>query len=64
MINPFMLWKSEINQFDDGQRQKLEMLINKEARLLAKYLRDETDTWRPRTAHPLYSIKHKGKNCE
>lgn len=31
-----------------GQKQTLETLINEEALLLAKYLRDERKTWIPR----------------
>jgi hypothetical protein len=31
-----------------GERQSVETLINEEALLLAKYLRDENDTWIPR----------------
>jgi hypothetical protein len=31
-----------------GKRQKLETLINEEALLLAKYIRDEKSTWIPR----------------
>jgi len=31
-----------------GKRQKLETLIDEEALLLAKFLRDEKETWVPR----------------
>jgi hypothetical protein len=31
-----------------GERQTIETLISEEARLLAKYLRDEIPTWNPR----------------
>jgi hypothetical protein len=33
-----------------GEKQELETLINEEAMLLAKYLRNERDTWSPRVA--------------
>ena len=33
-----------------GERQKIETLISEEALLLAMYLRDEIETWIPRTA--------------
>ena len=32
-----------------GERQTIEMLINEEALLLAKYLINEVETWNPRT---------------
>jgi hypothetical protein len=31
-----------------GKRQTIETLINEEALLLAKFLRDEKETWTPR----------------
>lgn len=33
-----------------GKKQELETLINEEALLLAKYLRDERESWVPRLA--------------
>jgi len=33
-----------------GNEQEIETLINEEALLLAQYLRDEKETWVPRTA--------------
>jgi hypothetical protein len=38
------------SMFEFGKRQKLETLIDEEALLLAKYLRDERKTWIPRIA--------------
>ena len=38
----------EIPRIKVGKRQSIETLINKEALLLAKYLRDERDNWEPR----------------
>ena len=43
--------KVEIPLIRYGKRQKLETLINEEALLLAKYLRDEKKGWTPRFAH-------------
>jgi len=33
-----------------GDQQEIETLINEEALLLAKYLRNEIETWKPRIA--------------
>jgi hypothetical protein len=38
----------EVPRIRHGSRQTVETLINEEALLLAKYLRDERDTWGPR----------------
>jgi len=40
--------KVEIPLIRHGKRQKIETLINEEALLLAKYLRNEKLTWNPR----------------
>jgi hypothetical protein len=40
--------KVELPRIRHGIRQTLETLINEEALLLAKYLRDERATWTPR----------------
>ena len=40
----------EVPRIRIGGRQTVETLINEEALLLAKYLRDERKTWRPRIA--------------
>jgi CRISPR-associated protein Cas1 len=40
----------EVPRIRHGSRQTLETLINEEALLLAKYLRDERKTWIPRNA--------------
>jgi hypothetical protein len=40
----------EILRIKVGERQTIEMLINEESMLLAKYLRDEKETWYPRIA--------------
>ena len=40
----------EIPRIRTGSRQEIETLINEEALLFAKYLRNETETWKPRIA--------------
>jgi len=40
----------EVPRIRHGSRQTLETLINEEALLLAKYLRDENKIWIPRVA--------------
>ena len=42
--------KVEVPLIRHGKKQRLETLINEEAQLLAKYLRDERKTWIPRIA--------------
>lgn len=44
--------KVEVPRIRRGKRQELETLINEEALLLAKFLRDERRTWIPRVAIP------------
>ena len=41
----------EVPRIRHGSRQKLETLINEEAQLLAKYIRDESKTWIPRLSN-------------
>ena len=38
----------EVPRIRHGSRSTLETLINEEAQLLAKYLRNENKTWKPR----------------
>ena len=40
----------EVERIRHGKRQTVETLINEEALLLAQYLRNENQTWNPRTA--------------
>jgi hypothetical protein len=40
--------KVEVPRIRHGSKQTLETLINEEALLLAKYLRNERETWIPR----------------
>jgi hypothetical protein len=42
--------KVEIPLMRHGKKQKIETLINEEALLLAKFLRDENADWMPRIA--------------
>jgi len=44
--------KVEIPRIRRGKRQELETLINEEALLFAKFLRDERETWIPRITIP------------
>jgi len=47
-LNGFFESNIEIPRIKVGKRQTIETLINEEALLLAKYLRDERETWNPR----------------
>jgi len=47
-LNLYFESKVEIPRIRVGRRQTLETLINEEALLFAKYLRDERETWIPR----------------
>jgi len=42
----------EVPRIRIGKRQTIETLINEEALLFAKYLRNERETWSPRIAIP------------
>ena len=44
--------KVEVPRIRVGNRQTIETLINEEALLLAKFLRDERKTWTPRITVP------------
>ncbi|MFC1804036.1 hypothetical protein ACFL0D_08770 [Thermoproteota archaeon] len=43
--------KIEVPLIRHGKRQRIETLINEEALLFAKYLRDEVKNWIPRTVY-------------
>ena len=47
-FNAYFESKVEVPRIRHGSRQTLETLINEEALLLAKYLRDGRKTWIPR----------------
>jgi hypothetical protein len=49
-LNQYFESTVEIPRIKIGKRQTLETLINEEALLFAKYLRDERETWVPRIA--------------
>lgn len=47
-LNEFFKTKVEIPRIRMGKSQEIETLINEEALLLAMYLRNEKQTWKPR----------------
>lgn len=47
-LNAYFRTKVEIPRIMRGEKQELETLINEEALLFAKYLRNEIATWNPR----------------
>jgi hypothetical protein len=49
-LNAFFERIVEVPRIRIGKRQTIDTLINEEALLLAKYLRDERKTWVPRIA--------------
>jgi len=48
----YLDWKVRIPRIRHGNRQSLETLINEEALLFAKYIRNEKESWIPRIAIP------------
>jgi len=51
-LNDYFERKVEIPRIKHGNKQTLETLINEEAMLLGKYLRNELPQWKPRIAIP------------
>ena len=49
-LNAYFEIKMEVKRIRNGEHQTLEMLINEEALLVAKYLRREIKSWAPRIA--------------
>jgi len=47
-LNNYLEGRVDVPRIKHGQRQTLETLINEEALLFAKYLRDERNRWIPR----------------
>ncbi|MEM3829197.1 MAG: hypothetical protein QXP36_08300 [Conexivisphaerales archaeon] len=47
-LNRFFETEIPISRIRHGSKQQIETLINEEAYLFAKYLRNEKDTWKPR----------------
>jgi len=48
-LNMYFEKKVEVPRIRVGERQTLETLINEEALLFAKYVRNERQMWTPRT---------------
>ena len=53
-LNAFFEVTVEVPRIRIGGRQIVETLINEEALLVAKFLRDERKTWAPRTACAMF----------
>jgi len=51
-LNLYFEEKVEVPRIRVGKHQTIETLINEEALLFAKYLRDERETWIPRIVLP------------
>ena len=51
-LHEYFMRKVRVPRIKRGEKQELETLINEEALLLAKYLRDEREEWNPRVAVP------------
>lgn len=49
-LNQYFQSKVDIPRIRMGEQQEIETLINEEALLFAKYLRNEKETWKPRIA--------------
>jgi len=47
-LDQYFEYKVEIPRIKHGNRQTIETLINEEALLFAKFLRDEREKWVPR----------------
>lgn len=59
----FFLSRVEILLIRHGERQRLETLINEEALLLAKYLREERKKWTPRIVNIKCTTLVRAKEC-
>ena len=58
-LNRYFESKVDVPLIRHGKRQRIETLINEEALLLAKYIRDERKTWVPRIVR---GSREKGDN--
>jgi CRISPR-associated protein Cas1 len=56
-LNQYFQKTVKVSRIRIGESQEIETLINEEALLLAKYLRNETTTWKPRIASQNGSCK-------
>ena len=52
-FNRFFESMVEIKWIRNGEHQTLETLINEEAQIFAKYMRNEIPSWNPRLANSL-----------
>jgi hypothetical protein len=50
-LNDYFDTKIELPRIRSGKQQRVETLINEEALLLAKYIRNEMDEWVPRRSN-------------
>ena len=49
-LNDYFDTKIEVPLIRQGKRQRIETLMNEEALILAKYIRNESKNWVPRIA--------------
>ena len=61
-LNEYFETKINIPRIRHGKHQTLETLINEEAYLLAKYLRNERKMWNPRIAELTQRLSQSGKH--
>jgi CRISPR/Cas system-associated endonuclease Cas1 len=52
-LNEYFVSKVEIPRIRMGKKQEIETLINEEALILARFLRNEQRTWKPRISEGL-----------
>jgi len=57
-LNRLFESKVEIPRIRHGNKQSIETLINEEAYLLAKYLRNEKPSWKPRNSNSKLKLFH------
>jgi len=60
-LNDFFEVKVEVKRIKNGEHQTIETLINEEAQLFAKYLRQENILWGPRIVNNSNNILVKRK---
>jgi CRISPR-associated protein Cas1 len=61
-LNKFFETMVEVKRIRNGEHQTLETLINEEALIFAKYLRNENKTWNPRTVMTNYLNSNAWRN--
>lgn len=52
-LSAYFRTRVDVPRIMRGEKQEIERLINEEALLLAKYIRNETKEWKPRIANIL-----------